>query len=73
MPLPNDAVVRVSWNVTTPNNSNSLIPGGSIAVIAATDEATDGLIRAELENRRTTYQGQADTLTQILDTKAPQP
>lgn len=67
MALPSSAVCKVTFNVTSGSTSNtSLIPGGQISVVGATDAECDAAIVAELEARKAANQASVDTLDEVL-------
>lgn len=67
MALPSGAGVKVVWDVrSNATTSASLIPGGAITVFADTDPDADAAVAAELNARKASYQGNVDTLDEIL-------
>ncbi len=67
MALPANAVVRVTWDVTSsPTNTASLIPGGNVSVSGTDDAVCDAQIRTVLETRKNNFQGNVDTLNEVL-------
>jgi hypothetical protein len=61
--------LQVTLSLTAQNtpSSSNIIPGGTVTGAGATKDAALAVINNELENRKNTFQNQANTIQSVQD------